>query len=955
MTPGATSLTYTPFNNVESIQKGVRHRVDFTYGPERARLTRTDTARTNKGRSTTTGTKDKKAVTVAWEYDARGRRTAVADPHWPAWRATRYRYTWNGFDELIEQTDRLGNRLVMTYDALGRRTTRTDTQSGGRADEVVVATWRYDNAANGLGRPGRVTQRVGLDTEQDSYRRTHAYDRYGRESDTTLTVQAQGSAKTYHTRQTYDEYGRPHRFFDAARQRKDFTDNVTEVQYNARGHAHQWTDGVYVSGQPRRRYRTIESVDARGQVTDERLGGGVVSTRRTHDARTGRITGITSRDALRRPVQRDTYGWDVLGNLTGRSWQRGNKTVTESFTYDPRNRLTKAGAVLTTRAPLTNTMTTQTLTPQEVSYDALGNITEKSDVGTYTYGAEHPHAVTATRSKDTTTTPYAYDVQGNQLFGAGRTLAWTAFNKVKRIERGVPHRVDFTYGPDRSRITRTDTARTGGVTSVTTTVYLGNVEHVIAADGSSSYKRTLAGGSVLITRDHDKTGKQTGETTRYLLKDHLGSLSRILDKHGSATQSFSYDAWGQRRHPHDAGMPASLTLSSPIHSRITPRGFTGHEMLDAVGLIHMNGRIYDPTLGRFLQADPVIQFPHYSQGQNPYSYVLNNPLTYTDPSGYFIGKLFKKVFGGLNKALGDFSPFLGIALLALPGMQPWVMQSWGHAFGFGFITGGIATGSLKGALFGGISVAAFVATGSQFVAETGFFQQGGLGHVLTHGITGGILAELQGGQFGHGFLAAGLSKAVMGRFSYADGSAPAVLGRTAVAATVGGTISRITGGKFANGALTSAMAQLFNAETSAARAREYVEKMRRTVESLQEHIKQELQSMKDKYIPDLGRAMEIGDKVLDAMPGHNNSGDANRHAVWSHRMYQEINPVTSYTAGYLYELENLLGGQPINEMLMDLHNNAVGRAAAASGTMVDQSRLIVVDPSEPYIDAVTQY
>ena len=89
--------------------------------------------------------------------------------------------------------------------------------------------------------------------------------------------------------------------------------------------------------------------------------------------------------------------------------------------------------------------------------------------------------------------------------------------------------------------------------------------------------------------------------------------------------------------------------------------------------------------------------------------------------------------------------------------------------------------------------------------------------MLTHGLAGGILAELQGGQFGHGFLAAGLSKAVMGRFSYKDVSTPAVLGRTAIAATVGGTISRVTGGKFANGALTSAMAQLFNAEASAAR------------------------------------------------------------------------------------------------------------------------------------------
>ena len=117
-------------------------------------------------------------------------------------------------------------------------------------------------------------------------------------------------------------------------------------------------------------------------------------------------------------------------------------------------------------------------------------------------------------------------------------------------------------------------------------------------------------------------------------------------------------------------------------------------------------------------------------------------------------------------------------------------------------------------MFGGISAAAFYGIGAHFTAVTGL-AEGGLGHILTHGLAGGILAELQGGQFGHGFLAAGLSKAVMGRFNYDDLSAPAVMGRTAIAAIVGGSISRITGGKFANGALTSAMAQLFNAETHA--------------------------------------------------------------------------------------------------------------------------------------------
>ncbi|MCP4233022.1 MAG: hypothetical protein GY770_05450 [Aestuariibacter sp.] len=74
----------------------------------------------------------------------------------------------------------------------------------------------------------------------------------------------------------------------------------------------------------------------------------------------------------------------------------------------------------------------------------------------------------------------------------------------------------------------------------------------------------------------------------------------------------------------------------------------------------MNGRIYDPTLGRFLQADPHIQAPKNSHNYNRYSYVLNNPLSYTDPSGYFFKSLFKK----LNKALGKFalnqSGFVGV-------------------------------------------------------------------------------------------------------------------------------------------------------------------------------------------------------------------------------------------------------------------------------------------------------
>ncbi|OFY55964.1 MAG: hypothetical protein A2W93_05965 [Bacteroidetes bacterium GWF2_43_63] len=61
---------------------------------------------------------------------------------------------------------------------------------------------------------------------------------------------------------------------------------------------------------------------------------------------------------------------------------------------------------------------------------------------------------------------------------------------------------------------------------------------------------------------------------------------------------------------------------------------TGHEHLDKFALINMNGRVYDPIIGRFLSPDPYIQAPYFAQNFDRYSYVWNNPLKYVDPSGY---------------------------------------------------------------------------------------------------------------------------------------------------------------------------------------------------------------------------------------------------------------------------------------------------------------------------------
>jgi RHS repeat-associated protein len=119
------------------------------------------------------------------------------------------------------------------------------------------------------------------------------------------------------------------------------------------------------------------------------------------------------------------------------------------------------------------------------------------------------------------------------------------------------------------------------------------------------------------------------ETMYYIHNDYLGSITAITDEDGNLVESLSYDPWGRRRNADD-------WTDYNVTSTLFDRGYTGHEHLDQFGLINMNGRVYDPFLARFLSPDPFVQAPGYSQNYNRYSYAWNNPLKYTDPSGYYI-------------------------------------------------------------------------------------------------------------------------------------------------------------------------------------------------------------------------------------------------------------------------------------------------------------------------------
>lgn len=399
---------------------------------------------------------------------------------------------------------------------------------------------------------------------------------------------------------------------------------------------------------------------------------------------------------------------------------------------------------------------------------------------------------------------YAYDANGNNISGGGRTIAYTVFDKAASIELGA-HTTSFTYAPDRSRFKRVDSDGS----SVTTTLYIGNVEVINLPNGDEEHKRHIGGVALEILLFSGGSGPAV-RSTYHIFRDHLGSIDVIADSTGTVVEEQSFDAWGKRRNATNwLSLPAPGLLA--FSSVVTTRGYTDHEMLDKVGVIHMNGRIYDPNMARFLQADPFVRDATSPQSLNRYSYVENNPLNATDPTGFFLDKVFKL----LHEALGDFAPFFGMFLLAIPGVGPWAAMSWQNAATIGFISGGVATGSLRGALTGVLSAAAFYKVGQIFDETTpGFFKKGGAGHISAHGVVGGVTNELSGGKFGHGFISSAVTKAANIDERIDGEGTREVVARIVASAAVGGTVSELTGGKFANGASTAAYAQFFNGQTS---------------------------------------------------------------------------------------------------------------------------------------------
>ena len=323
--------------------------------------------------------------------------------------------------------------------------------------------------------------------------------------------------------------------------------------------------------------------------------------------------------------------YDVLGNVTNRTeaWG-GTSNFSEAFSYDGLNRLT--GSQVSNQAQ------------QTFTFDNLGNITSKSGVGNdgsgnpgaYGYNktacnltsvtgaaAPGPHAVTSIPGANSTATAFCYDADGNMLADPWRTTTWMSFDMPAKIT-GASGTSQFTYGPEHQR--------TRQIRSDMQLLYADGMEADVLSQGTKSttvktywpaglgLESSVAGGSPTMLWTHS---------------DNLDSVVAVTNQSGSLVQQMAYDAWGARRDlAGDPGVISAANGSLSGQTLLDNKGFTHQEELDQLGLVHLNGRVYDPFTGRFLSGDPLVQDPYHSQSYNRYTYVWNNPTNLTDPTGF---------------------------------------------------------------------------------------------------------------------------------------------------------------------------------------------------------------------------------------------------------------------------------------------------------------------------------
>jgi RHS repeat-associated protein len=510
------------------------------------------------------------------EYDDLGRPTELSDPD-RGLRSTHY----NVLGEVAWQQDGKGQVRTYKYDTLGRITERVDGEGTHR--------WFYDTGRFGVGSLAEV--------RGPSVFRSFSYDAKGRLAAQLLHL----GQDDFVVGVGFDEYGRefvrsyPGGYAVEQKYQGGYLERVVEA-----------SSGTVL-------WRATD-YDGDDLVRQSILGNGVTTTV-GRDA-TGRLASVLA-STTSATLQNLAYAFDTLGSLRTREDLLPSPDQVETLAYDEAQRL--------------KSVTGSPFGTKNYDYDAVGNLSGKPEVGSLYYEAAQPHAVSSTLGV-AGTRHYGYDANGNMTCAratvesvdctGGIVLQYGSFDVPTRIA-GSSGQSNLLYDSDFERVRQSSTD-SAGVTR--TTVYVGGIyERVTSVSEVEHVSYVFAGNDRVAVHRQRSSGFSD---TRYLHRDHLGSVVAVTNVSGSVTERQTYDAFGSPRNASGATLP-------PTQSQLTvSRTFTDHELLKSVGMIHMNGRVYDPLLGRMTQADPVTPEPLDPAGQDPFSYVRNDPGSLTDPTGF---------------------------------------------------------------------------------------------------------------------------------------------------------------------------------------------------------------------------------------------------------------------------------------------------------------------------------
>jgi RHS repeat-associated protein len=440
----------------------------------------------------------------------------------------------------------------------------------------------------------------------------------------------------------YDDYGR----VLTKTENINGTDFISSFDYNEKGQLINETypsnvkiENVYdnkgylykvmrVEGQNKNETKSelwrLISLDQFGSTLQYSLSDGKITTKKTFDDYK-LPTSIKTQCYLSSIfyIQNLNYNWD--DNKAILNYREDVKNYQkEEFSYDELDRLKQYD--IEDKCSTPNKSKTITM-----NYNTDGSIDSKSDMGTYRYKENGTNALqtpihAVKRLGDLGSSPpiqYSMPIL--------HTI-YNSFRKIKRIQEGLIT-ADFSYGYDESRM-KVVFKNNGNDNEIYTKYYLDNYERITTSGNTTkeiTYITTRNGLVAAIVK------QGTTERTLFVHKDYLGSvqaLSEVGVNSVNIVAEFSYDPWGRARQFNDWTNLYASDASAPGFD-ILERSFTGQEHIIQFGIINMNARLYDSKMGSFLSPDNEVTNPENPQNYNRYSYALNNPLKYTDPSGNF--------------------------------------------------------------------------------------------------------------------------------------------------------------------------------------------------------------------------------------------------------------------------------------------------------------------------------